>query len=89
MAEQFPWLTAIILLPAVASLLIPLLPDKEGKWVRWYALGIAIADLILICYAFWNNYDASSATFQLAESYTWVPQLSLNWAVSVDGLSAP
>ncbi|MBW4449898.1 MAG: NAD(P)H-quinone oxidoreductase subunit 4 [Spirirestis rafaelensis WJT71-NPBG6] len=89
MAEQFPWLTAIILLPAVASLLIPLLPDKEGKWVRWYALGVAIADLILICYAFWNNYDASSATFQLAESYTWVPQLSLNWAVSVDGLSAP
>ena len=89
MAEQFPWLTAIILLPALASLLIPVLPDKDGKRVRWYALGVAIADLILICYAFWNNYDASSATFQLAESYTWVPQLSLNWAVSVDGLSAP
>ncbi|MGI8504303.1 MAG: NAD(P)H-quinone oxidoreductase subunit 4, partial [Hassallia sp.] len=89
MAEQFPWLTAIILLPAVASLLIPVLPDKDGKRVRWYALGVAIADFILICYAFWNNYDASSATFQLAESYTWVPQLSLNWAVSVDGLSAP
>ena len=89
MAEQFPWLTAIILLPAVASLLIPVLPDKDGKRVRWYALGVAIADFILICYAFWNNYDASSATFQLAESYAWVPQLSLNWAVSVDGLSAP
>lgn len=89
MAEQFPWLTAIILMPAVASLLIPVLPDKEGKWVRWYALGVAIADLILICYAFWNNYDPSSATFQLAESYVWLPHLSLNWAVSVDGLSAP
>ncbi len=89
MAEQFPWLTAIIMLPAVASLLIPVLPDKDGKQVRWYALGVAIADLILICYAFWNNYDPSSATFQLAESYAWVPQLSLNWAVSVDGLSAP
>jgi NAD(P)H-quinone oxidoreductase subunit 4 len=89
MAEQFPWLTAIILLPALASLLIPVLPDKDGKRVRWYALGVAIADFILICYAFWNNYDASSATFQLAENYAWVPQLSLNWAVSVDGLSAP
>jgi NAD(P)H-quinone oxidoreductase subunit 4 len=89
MAEQFPWLTAIILLPAVASLLIPVLPDKDGKRVRWYALGVAIADFILICYAFWNNYDASSATFQLAENYAWVPQLNLNWAVSVDGLSAP
>jgi NAD(P)H-quinone oxidoreductase subunit 4 len=89
MAEQFPWLTAIILLPAVASLLIPVLPDKDGKRVRWYALGVAIADFVLMCYAFWKNYDTSSATFQLAESYTWVPQLGLNWAVSVDGLSVP
>ncbi len=89
MAEQFPWLTAIILLPAVASLLIPVLPDKDGKRVRWYALGVAIADFVLMCYAFWKNYDTSSATFQLAESYAWVPQLGLNWAVSVDGLSVP
>ncbi|BAZ41597.1 proton-translocating NADH-quinone oxidoreductase, chain M [Calothrix sp. NIES-4101] len=89
MAEQFPWLTAIILLPAVASLLIPVLPDKDGKRVRWYALGVAIADFILMCYALWKNYDPSSATFQLAENYAWVPQLGLNWAVSVDGLSAP
>ena len=89
MAEQFPWLTTIILLPAVAALLIPVLPDKDGKRVKWYAVGIAIADLILICYAFWQNYDPSNATFQLAESYAWIPQLKLNWAVSVDGLSAP
>jgi NAD(P)H-quinone oxidoreductase subunit 4 len=37
---QFPWLTTIILLPLLASLAIPLLPDKEGKTVRWYALGV-------------------------------------------------
>jgi NAD(P)H-quinone oxidoreductase subunit 4 len=89
MAEQFPWLTTIILFPAIAALLIPVLPDKDGKRVKWYAVGVAIADLILICYAFWHNYDPSNATFQLAESYAWIPQLKLNWAVSVDGLSAP
>ncbi|MBU7586885.1 MAG: NAD(P)H-quinone oxidoreductase subunit 4 [Nostoc sp. TH1S01] len=88
-ADGFPWLTAIILLPLVASMLIPVLPDKDGKLVRWYALGVAIADFILMCYAFWKHYDASSATFQLAEKYTWVPQLGFSWAVSVDGISAP
>jgi len=88
-SAQFPWLTAIILLPLVASLLIPILPDKEGKTVRWYALGVGIADFILMCYAFWNNYDPSSATFQLTEKYSWIPQLGLSWAVSVDGISAP
>ncbi|NRB08687.1 MAG: NAD(P)H-quinone oxidoreductase subunit 4 [Richelia sp.] len=88
-ADRFPWLTAIIMLPLVASLLIPVLPDKDGKNVRWYALGVALADFILMCYAFWKNYDVSSATFQLAEKYAWVPQLGFNWAVSVDGISVP
>jgi NAD(P)H-quinone oxidoreductase subunit 4 len=88
-ADRFPWLTAIVLLPLVASLLIPVLPDKEGKRVRWYALGVGIADFVLMCYVFWKHYDANSATFQLVEKYAWVPQLGLSWAVSVDGLSVP
>lgn len=88
-ADRFPWLTAIVLLPLVASLVIPVLPDKDGKRVRWYALGVGIADFVLMCYAFWKHYDASSATFQLVDKYAWVPQLGLNWTVSVDGLSVP
>ncbi|MBD2433827.1 MULTISPECIES: NAD(P)H-quinone oxidoreductase subunit 4 [Fischerella] len=87
--DQFPWLTAIILLPLVGSLAIPFLPDKNGKRLRWYALGVGMVDFMLMCYAFWQNYDPSSASVQLVEKYTWIPQLGLNWAVSVDGLSVP
>jgi len=65
------------------------IPDKEGKRVRWYALGVAIADFVLICYAFWLNYDIETASFQLIEKYEWIPQLGLSWAVSVDGISMP
>ncbi|MDZ8235632.1 MAG: NAD(P)H-quinone oxidoreductase subunit 4 [Nostoc sp. ChiQUE01a] len=88
-ADRFPWLTAIVLLPLIASLLIPVLPDKDGKRVRWYALGVGIADFALMCYVFWKHYNVSSASFQLVENYAWVPQLGLNWAVSVDGISFP
>ncbi|MEQ8468819.1 NAD(P)H-quinone oxidoreductase subunit 4 [Coleofasciculus sp. E1-EBD-02] len=88
-ADSFPWLSAIVLLPLIASLAIPLLPDKGGKTVRWYALGVAIADFLLMVYTFWQHYDSSSATFQLTEKYTWIPQLGLSWAISVDGLSLP
>ncbi|MFN7853694.1 MAG: NAD(P)H-quinone oxidoreductase subunit 4 [Dolichospermum sp.] len=88
-AAQFPWLTAIVLFPLLASFFIPVLPDKDGKLVRWYALGIGIADFILMCYAFWQHYDASNANFQLVENYVWMSQIGLNWAVSVDGISAP
>ena len=39
----FPWLSAAILFPIAASLLIPLVPDKgDGKTVRWYALAVAL-----------------------------------------------
>ena len=89
LADQFPWLTAIIALPFFAALAIPFIPDKEGKQVRTFALGIAIADFVLMCFAFWNNYDGSIADFQMVEKYTWLPQLGLEWAVSVDGISLP
>ena len=89
MVASFPWLTAIILFPLVAAFAIPIIPDKEGKTLRWYAVGVGIADFILMGYAFWNNYDPSNASFQLAESYSWIPQLGISWSVSVDGISAP
>jgi NAD(P)H-quinone oxidoreductase subunit 4 len=89
MIAQFPWLTTIIILPLVAALAIPLIPDKEGKTVRWYGLGVALTDFALMIYAFWQNYDFQSSAFQLIEKYPWIPQLGLNWSVAVDGLSMP
>ncbi len=89
MTNSFPWLTIIVCLPLFASLLIPILPDQNGKTIRLYSLGVAIADFALICWVFWQHYDPSSTTFQLAEKYSWIPQLGLSWAISVDGVSAP
>ncbi|MEM7726924.1 MAG: NAD(P)H-quinone oxidoreductase subunit 4 [Cyanobacteria bacterium P01_A01_bin.45] len=88
-AIQFSWLTAIILLPLVGASIIPLLPDKEGKTVRYYSLGVAIADFGLMIYAFWHSYDFQNSAFQLVEKSSWIPQLGLNWSLAVDGLSMP
>ena len=89
MSTQFPWLTTIILLPLVASLLIPVLPDKYGKTVRSYALGVGLIDFSLIVYALWRHYDWQDSGFQLAESYNWIPQLNIHWSLAVDGISMP
>lgn len=88
-ADRFPWLTAIILFPLVASLAIPFIPSKQGTRVRVYAVVVGVIDFVLMCYAFWNNYDASNSQFQLVEKYSWLPQLGVQWAVSVDGISLP
>ncbi len=89
MSTNFPWLTTITLLPLVAACLIPVIPDKYGKKLRWYALSVALVDFALIVYAFWQNYDPQVAGFQMAEKLAWVPQLGLNWSLAVDGISMP
>ncbi len=86
---NFPWLTTTILFPIVAGLLIPLIPDKNGKTVRWYSLTVGLVDFAIIVYAFCNGFDLSNSNLQLTESYSWIPQLDLNWSVGVDGLSMP
>jgi len=86
---NFPWLTFIILFPIAASLLIPLVPDKDGKTVRWYALIVGLIDFVVIVTAFYTQYNPSNPGLQLVERYPWVPQLDLNWSVGVDGLSMP
>ncbi|WP_017719567.1 photosynthetic/respiratory NAD(P)H-quinone oxidoreductase subunit D1 [Kamptonema formosum] len=86
---DFPWLTTIILLPIAASLLIPVLPDKDGKTVRWYSLIVGLIDFVLIVAAFYTGYDFNEPGLQLVESYPWLPQLDLKWSVGADGLSMP
>lgn len=88
-STEFPWLTTILLLPLVAAFAIPLFPDNKSKLVRWYALGVGIVDLALMIYCFASSYDLQESTFQLYDSYAWIPQLGLRWSVAVDGLSMP
>jgi len=86
---NFPWLTTVILFPIIASFVIPLIPDKEGKQVRWYALVIGLIDFALIVTGFYRDYNFSDPNLQLVESYSWIPELDLNWSVGADGISMP
>jgi NAD(P)H-quinone oxidoreductase subunit 4 len=86
---DFPWLTTIILFPLLAALVIPALPDQEGKTIRLYSLGVGLIELALTLVAFWQNYDLHNPELQLVESYPWIPQLGLNWTLAVDGISMP
>jgi NAD(P)H-quinone oxidoreductase subunit 4 len=88
---EFPWLTAILLLPLVAAFAIPFIPDKYGnaKNVRSYSMAVGFIELSLMVYAFWSQYNLHEASFQMSENYAWIPQLGLNWSLAVDGLSMP
>jgi NAD(P)H-quinone oxidoreductase subunit 4 len=89
LSTQFPWLTTLILLPLLAALPIPFLPNKQGKTLRWYALGVGFVDFALMTYVAWHHFDFHNPGFQLTETYPWIPTLGFNWSVGVDGLSLP
>jgi NAD(P)H-quinone oxidoreductase subunit 4 len=89
MLSTFPWLTATILLPLVAAAMIPVIPDKEGKTVRWYALGAALANFGLIIYTISTQYKFQAPGYQLVENFAWIPTLNLNWSLAIDGVSMP
>ena len=86
---NFPWLTTTILFPIVAALLIPFIPDKDGKTIRWYSLIVGLINFGILVYAFYTQYDFSSPDLQLVESYSWVSSLDLRWSVGADGVSMP
>lgn len=86
---NLPWLTTIILFPLAAALLLPIIPDQNGKTVRWFALTVGLINFALIVTAFCVGYDFNSPELQLTESYTWVEAIGLKWSVGADGLSMP
>lgn len=88
-SEQFPWLTTLVLLPILALLPIPVLPDRNGQTLRWYALGIGFIEFALTLYTFARFYDLEATGLQLVENYSWVPQIGLSWSLAVDGLAMP
>ncbi|MEI6031413.1 MAG: NAD(P)H-quinone oxidoreductase subunit 4 [Synechococcaceae cyanobacterium ELA739] len=87
----FPWLSLIVLLPAAAALIMPLLPGDpdDPSLPRLLALGVLGVDLGLMLWVFSRHFDGSLATLQLVERVPWVPALGLEWSLAADGLSAP
>ncbi len=87
--EPFPWLTFLVIFPLLAATPIPLLPDQDGKTIRWYALGASLAEFGLILYVFATQYQMGISGLQLVEEFAWIPQFGLSWSLGVDGLSFP
>lgn len=89
MTNQVPWLTIILLFPFFSGCLIPLLPDTNGKTVRWYTLGVGLTEFLLMIYVFCTYYNFTNPNLQLVEDYEWLGTFSLHWRLGVDGLSIP
>jgi len=77
-----------LLAPLVAMLLIVFLPKEETKTIKIVAAMGMFVSLALSIYAFFH-YDQSLGGMQFTLTIPWIPDLGVNLAFGVDGLSLP
>ncbi|KJR44315.1 NADH-ubiquinone oxidoreductase chain M [Desulfosporosinus sp. I2] len=77
-----------LLAPLVAMLLIVFMPKEESKMIKLVAAMGMFVSLVLSLYAFFQ-YDQSLGGMQFTLTIPWIPDLGVNLAFGVDGLSLP
>ncbi len=87
-------LSVITFLPIVGAIVLLFLPKDQLNVIRWTALGIAIATLVLSITAvlIYSQISLSAqytgSTFYLAQSVPWISSLGINYSLAIDGISA-
>ena len=81
----FPWLTLLIFIPLAGAMAVFVVKETS---VRLTALAVTVADL-LIALPLWWLFDSSSDQMQFMESARWIPSLSINYRLGLDGISLP
>lgn len=79
-------LTLSIAIPAIASLLVLLLPRTSISLIRWTSLGASVAAFI-VSLAIYANFQVGEAGFQMVEKIAWIPSIGADWHLGVDGIS--
>ncbi|MCL2706851.1 MAG: NADH-quinone oxidoreductase subunit M [Dehalococcoidia bacterium] len=82
------YLSIIVFLPLMAAIALALLPRMPLKLVKYIATGAASTVLALSVYLF-CIFDRNASGMQFEEIYSWIPALSANYHLGVDGISLP
>jgi NADH-quinone oxidoreductase subunit M len=92
---MFPWLTVLIAWPLVGAAVVGLGalgrsrtgPASAGIGLaRPLALLFSLVEVVLLVGAFVAFDTGAAADHQLAETYSWIPQIGTSYAVGVDGV---
>ena len=86
--NQFPLLTAILLIPLLAIFVLIALPRKAVQSIRIVAAVATSLTLLLAVYAY-IVYDFSAGGMQFVERLPWIKDLGVSYALGVDGISLP
>jgi len=81
-------LSLILFSPAVAALVMLLLPGEKTRLLRWAAFVLSLIPLALSV-VLWVRYDPALAGYQFEEQATWYAAINAGFHLGVDGISIP
>lgn len=88
----FDPLSVLIVAPALAALIVAILPPNQKTVIRWVALAFALligALAVVVFFAYQQNAPAAGENQYLFETQTeWFALLGASWHVGIDGISA-
>ncbi|HEY7487965.1 MAG TPA: NADH-quinone oxidoreductase subunit M [Streptosporangiaceae bacterium] len=79
-------LTALIAIPALGAVLVSLLPKGADELAKRtaFVVSLVVAALTLVMAL---QFDKGGPRFQFTQSYWWIEQFGVHWAVGVDGVA--
>jgi NADH-quinone oxidoreductase subunit M len=88
---DFNFLTTILFLPAVGSIVIALISKKDDGLIKRVAAVFTAVPLVLAIYLFiaFDRSAGMAGVFQFEEKYLWIAPLNAYYHLGVDGLSMP
>ena len=82
---DFNYLTTIILLPAVGSVLIAFIPGLSERWIRRISAVLTLASFVLAIVIF-AGFDRAAGGIQFEEKALWIQAIGAHYHLGVDGL---
>ena len=85
----FPFLSAIVFLPAVGAIVIALLPRPSHTHIKTIALTFTLLSFLLSLSVF-TQFDRSGAAvgiMQFEEKLAWFPAVGSSYHLGIDGIS--
>ena len=83
---QFPFLSAIVLIPLIGAVLLMFINRKDTALVKNVALAVSVVAFLVSVVMAWR-FTPGSGDFQFVEQADWIPSLGISYSLGIDGIS--
>jgi len=85
--NNFPILTALVLVPAAGALVVALMSKRHPDIVKLAGVGFSVVTGALSIWVLGKFHTGGDGSFQLVSQHSWIKQWGIGWHLGIDGIS--